>query len=324
MCAVHFNPEDFKHVTLMIDGHDSRATYLNAKDHALYYSYKLKKSGFRTQVCTDINGMIVFVSKSAPCAANNDGSMLADMKLKGKVTKYDCVVMDGGYTLFLDRILARNGHLGEHNFVAPIRKRRHAELTEDEVKYNAILGSFRSAIEASFGALGHLFHRFNGTSVIRVADIDTFTVQFKLACVLYNVKKFVRMGNIPCAEEHTYWMQHDFDYDNGSSSSVFDNALCSGISDKKVLADAMGDIQQQFLLLDISEQDTDDVQGHSSEEHYEIESIVDHRGPKHRREYLVSWIGYPASQNSWISAEMFDSPQMVEQYNRAIKSRRSK
>jgi hypothetical protein len=29
MCALHRNPEDFKHVTLMIDGHDSRATYIN-------------------------------------------------------------------------------------------------------------------------------------------------------------------------------------------------------------------------------------------------------------------------------------------------------
>lgn len=325
MCAIQYNPENFKHVTLMIDGHDSRATYLNAKDHTMYYSYKLKKSGFRTQVCTDINGMVLFVSKSAPCAENNDGSMLADMKLKRKITKYDCVVVDGGYTLFLDRILARNSHLGEHNFVAPIRKQRHMELTEDEVKYNTVLGSFRSAIEATFGEIGHLFHRFNGKSVIRVADTETFTVQFKLACILHNLKKFVRMGNIPCAEHHTYWMQPEFDYDNGGSTSVFDNVACGGIGVKKQHADVMEDLQQQLLLLDVNDQavsgEEDDI---SADEHYEVEAIVNHRGPKHRREYLVKWVGYSDTSNSWLTAEMFDTSDMVKDYEKVVKARRSR
>ena len=37
------NPPLFKHVTMMLDGHDSRATY--GEDKAVMYSYKLKKSG---------------------------------------------------------------------------------------------------------------------------------------------------------------------------------------------------------------------------------------------------------------------------------------
>jgi hypothetical protein len=97
MCAKHANPGNFKHVTLLIDGHDSRATYINAADRQSFYSYKLKKSGFRTQVCTDINSMVLFVSEAAACGVNNDGSMLSEMRLKGKVSKYDCVVLDGGY-----------------------------------------------------------------------------------------------------------------------------------------------------------------------------------------------------------------------------------
>ncbi|KAG0074861.1 hypothetical protein BGZ90_010407, partial [Linnemannia elongata] len=41
------NPRMFRHITLLLDGHDTRATYRETK--AEMYSYKLKKSGLRTQ-----------------------------------------------------------------------------------------------------------------------------------------------------------------------------------------------------------------------------------------------------------------------------------
>ena len=34
-------------------------------------------------------------------------------------------------------------------------------------------------------------------------------------------------------------------------------------------------------------------------EEYEVESIINHRGGKRRREYLVKWVGYPSSENTW-------------------------
>ena len=77
--ARQFNPDLFKHVTLILDGHDTRASYPMA-DKSSLYSYKLKKSGFRTQICTDINDMVLFVSKSVPCKDMNDGAMLTQMK----------------------------------------------------------------------------------------------------------------------------------------------------------------------------------------------------------------------------------------------------
>ncbi|KAG0167133.1 hypothetical protein DFQ28_000886 [Apophysomyces sp. BC1034] len=141
MCAVHFNPEDFKHITMMINGHDSRATYINAADRAMYYSYKLKKSGFRTQI-------------------------------------------------------------------------------------------------------RQIFQRFNGKSVIRVSDINTFTIQFKLACVLHNVKKFVRLGSISSNEHHTYWMQQNFDYNNASSNSVYDTNVNVNLEDKQNDAQIVRELQQ--------------------------------------------------------------------------------
>ncbi|KAF8580511.1 hypothetical protein K439DRAFT_1228628, partial [Ramaria rubella] len=58
-------------------------------------SYKLKKAGFRTQVCIDVNGMVLFTSESKPS---------------------DCVGLDGGYALYLKQILAKNKKLHEKNF----------------------------------------------------------------------------------------------------------------------------------------------------------------------------------------------------------------
>ncbi|KAI9475868.1 MAG: hypothetical protein EXX96DRAFT_453903, partial [Benjaminiella poitrasii] len=80
-------------------------------------------------------------------------SMLASINLKGKVSKYDCIVLDGGYALFADRILENNPHLERENLVIPIRKQRSLDLTPEEAKYNTVLGSFRSAIESTFGEL---------------------------------------------------------------------------------------------------------------------------------------------------------------------------
>ncbi|KAF8922904.1 hypothetical protein BGZ58_003601, partial [Dissophora ornata] len=57
LTARSINPVSFKHITLHLDGHDSRVVYPRV-DKASMYSYKLKKSGFRTQVCCDMNSMI--------------------------------------------------------------------------------------------------------------------------------------------------------------------------------------------------------------------------------------------------------------------------
>ena len=37
------------------------------------------------------------------------------------------------------------------------------------------------------------------------------------------------------------------------------------------------------------------------QEEYEVESILDHKHGKRRRQYLVKWKGYPLSETSWQS-----------------------
>jgi hypothetical protein len=327
MSAREINPNEFKHVTMMIDGHDSRATYINASSRADYYSYKLKKSGFRTQVGMDINSMIMFVSKAAPCATNNDGSMLVSIDLSNKISRFDVVCVDGGYTLFINRILHMNTHLQIESFVTPVRRSRGVNLSAEEIAYNQLLGGFRSSIESRFGELGHLFHRFNGNSVIRVSDDAVFSVQFKLACVLSNMKRFVAMGQLQHTDHHTFWMHKDFDYYGGaaSTSSVYDVVDILSISDRRAHKEKIEMIQQQLFSTTIDDEIEDnnnddndimqEVDGGEEYNNYEVERIIIHRHTPNGIQYKVKWIGYDNRSNKWLFANQFnDDGNMIQEY----------
>ncbi|KAF9930892.1 hypothetical protein BGZ67_005584 [Mortierella alpina] len=164
--AAERNPDPFKNVALNLDGHDSRIINVNA-DKSSLYSYKLKKSGFRVQVCTDINNMVFSVSAPAPCRDYNDGTMLLRMGIQNKIHKLDCVALDGGYTLFL---------------------------------------------ESYFGEMQSTFTKFSRTVMNKVAEKLTFGVQYKLACLLMNIMRFVALRNISTEQHHTFWLQDSFDY----------------------------------------------------------------------------------------------------------------
>ncbi|KAG0376619.1 hypothetical protein BGX24_007477 [Mortierella sp. AD032] len=186
--AAERNPDPFKNVTLNLDGHVSRIIYVNADKPSLY-SYKLKKSGFRVQVCTDMNNMVLFVSAPAPCKDYNDGTMLLRMGIQNKIHKLDCVALDGGYNLLISKLLDSADELQYENFCYPIRKMRGIALTEEEKAYNEIFGSFRSRIESYFGEMQSTFTKYSHTVVNKVAEKETFGVQYKLACLLMNSKR---------------------------------------------------------------------------------------------------------------------------------------
>lgn len=54
-------------------------------------------------------------------------------------------------------------------------------------------------------------------------------------------------------------------------------------------------------------------------ESFEINEILDHRGHGDKREYFVSWKGYPESENSWIPIGNFDTMDLVVEYHRTSK-----
>ena len=133
------------------------------------YSYKLKKSGVRTQVCVDCNGMAILVSKSLPCKENNDGSLLVSMKIQKHIHLLDCIAVDGGYTQYIKKVV-EDTELSKKNFCYPIRKSRGKDLAQDEANYNKIFGSFRSQIEAEFGELGAIFEKHNNRKPVLVTN----------------------------------------------------------------------------------------------------------------------------------------------------------
>lgn len=55
---------------------------------------------------------------------------------------------------------------------------------------------------------------------------------------------------------------------------------------------------------------------------YEVEKILDHRGPAAAREYLVHWKGYHSNQDSWEPAANFDSPLLIQQYFQRLQAGR--
>lgn len=56
----------------------------------------------------------------------------------------------------------------------------------------------------------------------------------------------------------------------------------------------------------------------NGEEHFEVESILDHRMARGRLQYLVLWLGYPATQATWINdSKLVHCREAIDAYRRA-------
>ena len=246
------NPPLFPQVTLHLDGHDTRLS-CEEKSSTEMYSYKLKKSGVRTQVCVDCNGMAILVSKSLPCKDNNDGSMLVGMKIQRYIHELDCIAVDGGYTQYIKKIV-EDTDLSKKNFCYPIRKSRSKDLAQDEANYNKIFGSFRSQIEAEFGELGTIFEKHNNRRPVLVSKIATYNLQLRLCLLLMNIKKMVALLSLEVCPMHSAWMREGFDfpYANGAMEQILEY-----IPVEEMLGDAqdMTKLQDQFLQMTTMEID---------------------------------------------------------------------
>jgi hypothetical protein len=212
------NPNNFKNITLMLDGHDSTIEYDKPDiSQQKRWSYKLKTSGLRTQVLTDINNFVIAVSNSELCGVSSDGGMFLNMKLYNKINKRDVVAIDGGYTLFINQfeILCRkkNIPLSDNNFFYPIRKEPNEEMNKQEKHFNDVFGSFRSAIENQFCELGNKFKRFsNNNSTLKTDDYKYVNLQLKVAFLLKNINLFTDTFNIITQEHHKLWAENNFEF----------------------------------------------------------------------------------------------------------------
>jgi hypothetical protein len=248
------NPPLFKHVTLMLDGHDSRATY--GEDKAAMYSYKLKKSGLRTQVAIDANGMVLFVSKSASCRDNNDGKMLLEMRIGKKIGSMDCIALDGGYTQYIPDLIDKE-KLEEHNFCFPIRKKRLQPLHEEESNFNAMFGGFRSTSEATFGDLMKTFAKFNNKEIVRTGSKKEFNLAFRLCLLLLNVRNFARAMHIEELSHHRAWMDEGVDYPR-EKQLVPELTQTVTVQNKLENGRELQRLQETFLGLDVASDGDDE------------------------------------------------------------------
>ncbi|KAG2224286.1 hypothetical protein INT45_012854 [Circinella minor] len=190
LAANAYNPNDFENVTLYIDGHNSKIKYYNPNESSSgLYSYKLKGPGLRTQIVVDINKSILYISNSEKCAKGNDGTMFLNMKLYRNINSLDCIGMDGGYNLFVDKFIENVIEYGynysQNNFVYPIRKEVSKNLTVNELNYNSKFGSFRSEIKSQFSVLASKFNRFNNNkAALQMSDKKYYNLQFRVGAYL--------------------------------------------------------------------------------------------------------------------------------------------
>ena len=296
------NPSMFKHITLLLDGHDTRVNQIGIEAEKMY-SYKFKKSGLRTQVCIDNNGMVLFMSRSAPCAENTDGVMLTKMKLEKHIHKLDCVGLDGGYTQHLNKMV-ESSDLNLGNFCHPVRKAKGVNLTNDEAKFNKLFGSYRSRIESTFGELGSTFQRFNNQAVIRTCDNESFNLQLKLGSLLLNVKKFTDLGKIQTQPHHLLWTQAEFDYCDDKAEIVIESP---SLKDQMQYANDISSCQRKLLDLDMGED-----QPMEEDNVYEVDMILENRKKGRQTEYLVKWKGYP--DTTWETLDKFNDTECIDDY----------
>ena len=326
------NPTLFNQVTLHIDGHDTKGIVYGSKDKSIYYSYKLKRNGFRTQVGIDNNGFILFVSKSQPCSIGNDGTMLIDMNIHNKINEMDCIALDGGYTLFVNNII-NNSSLNKYNFVFPIRKDLGINLNETELNYNDNFGGFRSKMEKSFANLGHTFERLNNNKSFITTDINIFNIQIKISSVLLNIKNYVEINKIDIFDFHAYWLNDGFDLEY--NNVILDDFNLIKITQPKVSErindlEKMRSLQQQFIGLQIQKNiqnntfnintinNNMEIETSNEDvifEDYEVEDILDHKGLVVEDSfYLVKWKNYPDSENQWLHYTRFNDFKIIKDY----------
>ncbi|KAF9344595.1 hypothetical protein BGX26_004143, partial [Mortierella sp. AD094] len=254
IAAKEKNPPLFQHVTLHIDGHDTRAT-CDGEPKVKMYSYKLKKSGLRTQVAMDCNGMALWVSKSASCKSNVDGTMLLAMKLDKRIHTMDCVALDGGYAQFLKKFVDESDNLTMLNFAHPFRKKKHHKLSEAESHYNATFSSFRSQMEALFGDLGSTFQRHNNRTPVLVDKKQTYNLQLKLALLLLNIRRMVGLIVISSEPIYESWLREAFEYpyeDDDAVEQPLDHTPLNNIVESNKI---MAQLQQKFLAMQVGDGD---------------------------------------------------------------------
>ena len=53
------------------------------------------------------------------------------------------------------------------------------------------------------------------------------------------------------------------------------------------------------------------------EEEYQVEEIINERTHRRKKQYLVKWLGFPVSENSWVDAKDLHADELLAEYQRS-------
>ncbi len=166
LSAKLYNPIDMASITMYMDGYDSRVNYNSVYDvdYKYMFSFKLKASEYRNQCIQDVNLFWLYISMAQGCETGNDGTMFVECQPDQKMATIDILQMDGGYTLFVDKLFENPNcslHMSAKNFVTPIRKIAEVDFELGETQYNQKFGAKRSAIETGFATILNTYTKFS-------------------------------------------------------------------------------------------------------------------------------------------------------------------
>jgi hypothetical protein len=151
------------------------------------------------------------LSSSKYCKNNVDGDMFLKMKVENILEKEDCIAFDGGYYYYINKFIEEYDDYSSQNFIYPYRKCKNINLSKEKIEFNKMFGSYRSKIKTVFADIGNKFNKFDNTkSITKTTNIKGFTLQFKVACLLTNIKRFIDKHNIEINEQIKLWQQYRF------------------------------------------------------------------------------------------------------------------
>ena len=197
---------------------------------------------------------------------------------------------------------------------------RGIALTDEEKSYNDIFGSFRSRIESYFGEMQSTFTKFSHTVVNKVSEKDTFDIQYKLACVLLNIKRFVALKSIPTEQHHTLWLQDSFDYPSKAEQETL--YTLPSIKVKLSQSQDLLATRQAFFDMTISTPtgvtDVDMASGGDGGER--DFKIVGHRGDGDAREFQIVEKSVGLSTATWVLANAVTDRIVIVEYLNYLKT----
>ena len=147
-----------------------------------------------------------------------------------------------------------------------------------------------------------------------------FNIQFKLACLLLNIKRFVELRNIQSNPTYEQWILDKFDYlydDQVVKDDEFIyNPSLRSLNDG---AEQMLMLQQQFIEMNVADTQSHGLDAMEDDQTYEIDRIIDHGHDDNGDPiYRIKWKGFGYKKATWEPVKNFNQHDVIVEYWRKL------